>query len=144
MTLKKSTSQFLVPFALAAMGAFAFVFTGCEKRSDADKAPAADPSSPAVYMKDESFRKGLSERRAAQQKLLAERATLIAKMEEMAKACGNDQAKIVRMPGWGALHKQVVELNEKYEQGRKEILEYTRKRIAPKRGEGAAPSKISK
>ena len=126
------------------MGACLFVFTGCEKRGDAGKESAPDPASPAVYMNDEAFRKGLDERHAAQQKLVAARAKLIAKMEELAKACGNDQAKIVRMPGWGALHKQVVELNEKYEQGRKEILEYTRKRIAPKRGEGAAPSKISK
>lgn len=123
------------------MGACALVFIGCEKRQE----PAPDPASPAVYMKDEAFRKGLAERQAAQQKLLSERAKLIAKMEEMAKSCGNDQAKIVRLPGWGALHKQVVDLNEKYERGRKDILEYTRNRIAPKRGaDAASSSEISK
>ena len=145
MTLKTRTSLFLVPIVLCTMGIGTLFFAGCEKRGDAEKAPAADPTSPAVYMKDAEFRKGLDERNAAQAKLVSARAKLIAKMDEMAKACSNDQAKIVRMPGWGALQKQVIELNEKYEQGRREILEYTRKRIAPKRDKGVAPSKeISK
>lgn len=145
MTLKTRTSLFLVPIVFCTMGMMTLFFAGCEKGGDAEKAPAADPSSPAVYMNDAEFRKGLAERNAAQAKLVSARAKLIAKMQEMAKACSNDQAKIVRMPGWGALQKQVVELNEKYERGRRELLEYTRKRIAPKRDKGVAPSKeISK
>ena len=145
MTLKKRTSHFLVPFVLCTMGMTTLFFAGCEKRDDAEEAPAVDPTSPAVYMKDAEFRKGLAERNAAQAKLVTARAQLVAKMQEMAKACSNDQAKIVRMPGWGALQKQVVELNEKYERGRRELLEYTRKRIAPKRDKDVAPSKeISK
>lgn len=144
MTLKIRTSLFLVPFVLCTMGIGAFIFAGCS-REEAKPVAVEDSVSPAVYMKDAEFRKGLADRNAEQAKLMSARAKLISKMEEMAKACSNDQSKIVRLPGWGALQKQVIELNEKYEQGRREILEYTRKRIAPKRSNDGAPSRgISK
>ena len=132
MTLMKRTSSYLVPFAFAAMGASVLFLSGCGR--DEEAAPVAAPAeSPASYMSDPVFRQGLEERNKAQRKLVSERAPLVRRMEELVREHGEDTNVLQKISEWNDLHRRVTELNARYEAGRKDLLEFARQRISPKK-----------
>ncbi len=123
--------------ALIALAALAFVLTGCEKEPE----PQPDPYVPDSYMKDPVFRKGLDDRNAAQKRIVAERAKLVRRMEELVRAHGENEETLRKIPEWNELHRKVTELNARYEEGRRDLLRYARERITPKGGAAPAAAK---
>jgi len=107
------------------MGALTLCFSGCKKEAEL---PA---NSPAVYMKDPVFRKALSDKRKELQSIVAERAPLVARMEELVRSNREDLAVLQRIPEWTNLHARVVALNAKYEETRQRQLKIARERIVP-------------
>ena len=131
MTLKKRTSLFLVPFACCAMGALSLFLPGCGREEPVAEEPPP-PHVPASYMNDPEFRKGLSDRNAAQRAIVSERMPLVRRMEELVREHGEDTNKLQKISEWNELYRKVTELNAKYEAGRKDLLKYARERITPK------------
>lgn len=125
-----------VPFALCATGVVLCCLAGCRK---AEKKPEIPASSPAVYMKDTNFMNQVSAKRKELQAIVKERAPLVARMEELVKAHGEDLAALQKIDEWNDLHKRVVALNAKYEEVRARQLKVVGERIAPARsGKGSA------
>jgi len=108
------------------MGVFALILSGCGK-----KEPAVPPSSPASYMNDSNFRKQVSDKRKELQWIVAERAPLVARMEELVRSNRADLAVLQQNAEWLDLHKKVVALNKKYEETRQRQLKIVRERLAP-------------
>ena len=116
------------------MGIVVLSLAGCRKE---EKAPEKSSSvtnvpsfSPESYMNDPVFRKQLSDKRKELQTIVKERAPLVARMEELVKAHGQDLAALQKIPEWNDLHKKVVELNAKYEEVRARQLKIVRERIS--------------
>ena len=128
------------------MGLLVLFLTGCRKEEAKPEIPA---SSPASYMKDKAFRKGLKDRNAAQRKIIDARAPLVARMQEIVEATkarlgektlvdGRDLVleELEKDPEWRELNEKVKAYNAQYEAGRRDLLNYTRERIAPKGKKG--------
>ena len=130
MTLLIKTRVDLVLFALGAMGLTALVLTGCGKK---EEPPKADPSAPAVYMKDPVFRKELSEKRQELQAIVAERKPLADRMQELAREHNENLAELRKIPEWNELNEKVVALNAKYKAARQHQLKIVSDRLAPKK-----------
>lgn len=125
----KSTSRYLVPFALGAMALFAVVLTGCSKPEEPSATPPvkkADP--PSVYMKDKGFRKALDEKRAERQQVLGVREKLLAELEKRVEAMrtkmpGADDAAVKKElekdPEWNSLIKKIGDANAAFDDNRK-------------------------
>lgn len=119
-----------MPFALVAMGLLMTVLSGCRKE---EKKEALPPSSPEVYMNDPVFRKAVADKRVELQGIVSERATLVARMEELIREHGEDPAVLGKIGEWNDLHAKVTALNAKYEAVRKEQLALVGERLAPKK-----------
>ena len=117
----------LVPFALAATGIVLLSLAGCRKE---EKAPEVPASSPKSYLKDPAFMGQLAEKRKELSAIVAERAPLVERMEQLIKEHGQDLAALQKIPEWNDLHKKVVELNAKYEEVRARQLKVLRERIS--------------
>ena len=124
----------LVPFVLCTTGLVVLCLAGCRKE---EKAPEIPASSPASYMNDPVFRKQLSDKRKELQAIVAERAPLVARMEELVKSNREDLAVLQKIPEWNDLHKKVVALNAKYEEVRQRQLKILGERLRPQ----GAPAK---
>jgi len=139
------TSRFLVPFAVAAMGAVALFLAGCDKKPEGGG--AVDPSSPRSYMNDKAFRQQLKDRKKAAIGLGEAREEVTARQDALIAAKGEamktgDRAKIVAaLAGdaeWQALEAKAKELDEAFMKHHRETMRVVRERIAPK---GKATSK---
>ena len=137
MTVKKSTSQNLVPVMLCMTGLCLLFVAGCRKSEE----KAVDPSSPESYMNDPAFRQKLSADRQERQRLLSARAQIVSQMKAMIDAkkreLGTDdlskvKAELEKEPTWQDLCKQCEEATEKVEASRKATLNTVRARITPK------------
>ena len=142
LTMMDRTRLKLVPFALCAMGMVAVFFAGCRK----DEKPEVPASSPEVYMKDTNFLNQVDAKRKELAAIVRERAPLVARMEALVKAHGEDLAALQKLDEWNDLHKKVVELNAKYEEVRARQLKIVGERIAPARSgkDSASPLRSGK
>ena len=109
------------------MGVLSFVLPGCRKE---EKAPEVPASSPASYMNDPEFRKQLSDKRKELQAIVNERNPLVARMEELVRAHGQDLAALQKIDEWNELHRKVTALNKKYEEVRSRQLKIVKDRIS--------------
>ena len=103
---------------------------GCSRESEKDAPP---PYVPESYMNDPEFRGKLAEHRQARNKIVNERAAVVAKMREIEQRARGDEAVFTNAPSWKALKAQLEDLNARYEQARQEQLKYVRDRVAPKK-----------
>ena len=69
--------------------------------------------------------------------IVAERAPLVARMEELVRSNREDLAVLQKIPEWNDLHKKVVALNAKYEEVRQRQLKILGERLRPQ----GAPAK---
>ena len=147
MYMTVRTSKFLVPFALCAMGSFAFVFTGCERKPEKQEPPRHAPES---YMKDPVFRTVLREHRGARNELAKSRAIVVEKMTAMIEAkkseLKTDDLEKVRVelekdPEWKSLYQRCLDANRAIEEQRKKTRGLVRERITPQK---PVDGKISK
>ena len=113
-------------------GLVGLVLSGCRKGEEKPVEPAIPPSSPVSYMNDPEFRKQVSDKRKELQAIVAERAPLVARMEELVKSNREDLAVLQKIPEWNDLHKKVVALNAKYQEVRQRQLKIVGERLAPK------------
>mgnify|MGYP003313777031 CR=1 FL=1 len=84
-------------------------------------------------MSDPVFRKQLEVKRKDLQRIVAERAPLVKRMEELVREHGKDLATLQKIPEWNDLHKKVTALNAKYEEVRARQLKIVRDRLAPEK-----------
>jgi len=129
MVRMSRTSHFLVPALLCALGVVSLVLSGCRKEQEGSAEPPA--YSPAVYMKDPVFRKQLTDKRKELQSIVAERAPLVKRMEELVRSNRADLAALQQNAEWTNLYTRVVSLNKKYEETRQRQLKIVRERITP-------------
>ena len=136
MTVKKCTSQNLVPVVLCMTGLCLLFVAGCRKSEE----KAVDPSSPESYMTDPAFRQNLSADRQERQRLLSARAQIVSQMKAMIDAKKrelgtNDLAAVKAVldqdPAWQELFRQCEEANAKVEASRQATLNKVRTRITP-------------
>ena len=109
----------------AALAAALAVVAGCGGEEK------AAPSAPESYMKDESFRKELSDFRKRISAVASQRRECADRMQALIKEHGEDLEKLGKVAEWVSLHKKITELNKEYEELRRKQLETTRGRIAP-------------
>lgn len=137
--MMKRTSLILVPFVLCAMGVLSFFVSGCREEKKPAQ-PVADP--PSVYMKDPVFRNALDKQRAKLKELLAKRAPVVEKMQQMVQAAREKlkttddkkvEEELKKSPEWVKLHAEAIEMNNLIEALRKETTKIVGKRIAPKK-----------
>lgn len=137
--MKRSTSLFLVPVALCAIGLFGLVFTGCEKKPEAPQEP---PSSPASYMNDPEFRGKLAAERKEHVKLVREGNAIAEKMKAKINALREKlktddesvlKAELEKDPEWNELYVQRTNAVAKVEAHRKAKLGIVRERLAPQK-----------
>jgi len=163
MEKTRRTSRVLVPFALCAMGVWAFIFAGCSKREPAAAAPSHAPEN---YMNDPVFRKELADKRAARNELAKVRSRLVKELEkkleakrlELGVACTNgvplarklneqEEARVRAMlesdPEWKSLCQRCIDANQALRDNQKATQRIVRERITPKTGREAGKS-ISK
>jgi len=119
------------------MGVLVLCLSGCGKNESQE--PAVPSNSPVVYMNDPVFRQQLSDKRKELQRIIAERAPLVKRMEELVRSNRTDLAVLQQSAEWLDLYKKVVALNKKYEETRQRQLTIVRERMVPQ-GKG----KISK
>ncbi len=119
-----------MPFAFVAMGIVVLCLSGCRKENE--QSAEAPTHTPASYMNDPAFRKQLADKRKELQAIIAERAPLVARMEELVRSNRADLAVLQKIPEWNELHKKVVALNAKYEETRQRQLKIVRERVQPK------------
>lgn len=119
-----------MPFALVAMGIVMLCLSGCRKENE--QSAEVPTHTPASYMNDPAFRKQLADKRKELQAIIAERAPLVARMEELVRSNRADLAVLQKIPEWNELHKKVVALNAKYEETRQRQLKIVRERVQPK------------
>ena len=124
----------LIPLVLCTMGVSLAVLSGCRK---GEEEPALPPNSPAAYMKDPAFMAQLESKRKELGAIVAERAPLVARMEELVRSNREDLAVLQKIPEWNDLHKKVVALNAKYEEVRQRQLKILGERLRPQ----GAPAK---
>ena len=111
--------------AVAVFSAAIAVLVGCGGEEK------AAPSAPESYMKDESFRKELSDFRKRISAVASQRRECADRMQALIKEHGEDLEKLGKVAEWVSLHKKITELNKEYEELRRKQLETTRGRIAP-------------
>ena len=111
--------------AVAVFAAAMAVVAGCGGEEN------AAPSAPESYMKDESFRKELSDFRKRISAVASQRRECADRMQALIKEHGEDLEKLGKVAEWVSLHKKITELNKDYEELRRKQLETTRGRIAP-------------
>lgn len=137
MYMTVRTSKFLVPFALCAMGSFAFVFTGCERKPEKQEAPRHAPES---YLRDETFRTNLTARREARNELEATHAKLARRMQKMIDAkraeLKTDDLEKVRVelekdPEWKSLYARCEDAAQAIKENRRDAMRVVRERITP-------------
>ena len=104
---------------------------GC--RREAEKADAPPPYVPESYMNDPEFRGKLAAHRQARNKIVNERAAVVAKMREIESRLVGDEAKLAQDAEWLRLKARLEDLNARYEQARQEQLQYVRDRITPQK-----------
>ena len=147
MEMTRRTSKVLVPFALCAMGIFALVFTGCERKPEKQEPPRHAPES---YMKDPVFRTALREQRAERHTLEKSQAIVVEKMTAMIEAkkaeLKTDDLEKVRTalekdPEWKSLYQRCLDANQAIKEHRGKTLEMVRERITPQK---PVDGKISK
>jgi uncharacterized coiled-coil DUF342 family protein len=109
----------------AALAAALAIVAGCGSEEN------AAPSAPESYMKDESFRKELSDFRKRISAVASQRRECADRMQALIKEYGEDLEKLGKVAEWVSLHKKITELNKEYEELRRKQLETTRGRIAP-------------
>ena len=119
----------LMPLVLCTLGLVMLFSAGCRK----EKKPEIPASSPASYMKDPAFMRGLSDMRKELQAIAKERAPLAARMEALVKEHNEDLSALQKNAEWNDLHKKVTALNKKYEEVRAQQLKALRERITPKK-----------
>ena len=126
-------------FALGAMGLSALVLTGCGKKKEP---PKADPSAPAVYMKDPEFRGKLAAERKEHQSLVRARNEIAEQMRTMVEAKKNElktedvqavRAALEKDPAWRELYVQCTNANARVTAQRQKAYKVVRERIAPKK-----------
>lgn len=107
--------------------------SGCSREAEVE-AKKADPPPhvPESYMRDESFREDLRERRRQRARIVNERADVIAKMQERERAVGGDADRLGSDAEWLSLKSRLADLNARYEESRQEQLRHVRERIVPK------------
>ena len=101
---------------------------GCSRESEKDAPP---PYVPESYMNDPEFRSKLAEHRQARNKIVNERAAVVAKMREIESRLVGDEAKLAQDAEWLRLKARLEDLNARYEQARQEQLQYVRERVTP-------------
>lgn len=106
--------------------------SGCSREAEMETKADPPPHVPENYMRDESFREDLRERRRQRARIVNERAGVIAKMQERERAVGGDADRLGRDAEWQALKVRLAELNARYEESRQEQLRHVRERIVPK------------
>ena len=109
------------------MGVLSLGLPGCRKE---EKKPEIPASSPASYMNDPDFRKQVSDKRKELQAIVNERNPLVARMEELVRAHGQDLAALQKIDEWNELHRKVTALNKKYEEVRSRQLKIVKDRIS--------------
>lgn len=125
------TRMKLVPFALAATGLVVLCLAGCRKDEAKPETPA---SSPASYMKDKAFRKGLKAAREEWAELgeALERVGREMRAIEAAKgAAAKDD------PEWLSLKARRDDLEQAIKENRAKALKAARDRLTPVRKEGS-------
>ena len=125
-TVASGVARGLFLVALCASGV-----VGCSREEAQEEAPP--PYVPESYMNDPEFRSKLAEHRQARNKIVNERAAVVAKMREIEQRARGDEAVFTNAPSWKALKAQLEDLNARYEQARQEQLKYVRDRVAPKK-----------
>ena len=133
------TRLILVPFVLCTMGALALILSGCGGDEGKSSEAAAPEQKAVVYLDDATFHRELQAKRKELQAVVNERAPLVARMEELVRAHGQDLAALQKVDEWTALHKKVTELNAKYEEVRKRQLVLAARKMNP-----SAEKKVSK
>lgn len=137
MQKTKRTSTLGVSIAALAIGLWAIVFTGCEKKADT---PPPPPHSPESYMNDPAFRKQLSTARVEHQKAVRSRNEIAKKMQAKVEALkarlGTDDAaklkpELEKDAEWNDLLKQCQEANAKIAAQRKGTLGAVKERLTP-------------
>lgn len=132
------TRAHLVPLALGAMALSYLFLAGCGKK---EEAPAVDPYSPSVYMKDTEFRQKLKARRQAAVSIGEKRSAVNAKIEALVKATGEKmktsdrkavEAALKDDAEWKRLQAEGKALDEEFEKNHRETLRTVRERIIPK------------
>lgn len=106
--------------------------SGCSREAEVESKADPPPHVPESYMRDESFREGLRERRRQRARIVNERADVIAKMQERERAVGGDADRLGRDAEWLSLKSRLADLNARYEESRQEQLRRVRERIVPK------------
>ena len=101
---------------------------GCSREPEKAAPP---PYVPESYMKDPEFRGKLAAHRQARNKIVNERAAVVAKMREIESRLVGDEAKLAQDAEWLRLKAQLEDLNARYEQARQEQLQYVRERVTP-------------
>lgn len=139
MQKKKRTSTLGVSIAALAIGLWAIVFTGCEKKADTSPPP---PHSPESYMNDSVFRGKLTAARLEHQKLARSRNEIARKMKAKAEAMKEKlgtgdlkliEAELAKDAEWNDLNKQCAEADAKLAAQRKKTLGEVRERLTPKK-----------
>ncbi len=92
-----------------------------------------DYSDPAVRGADPEYQALLEKRNEVQKAIAVKRAPLVARMAEIAKENGNDEAKLKTLAEWNDLRDKVMKLNEEYEAARKETMALIRRQIMTKK-----------
>jgi len=137
--MKVCTNTFSVSVALCAMGCFALVFQGCERKPEQ---PVPAPHEPASYMRDAKFIGKLTEARKVQIELERERNSIAAKMKEKIEAMrvrlktddlGKVKAELEKDAEWRELYCQCTNANAKCSAHKNEVLRTVRERITPKK-----------
>ena len=116
----------LVPFALAATGVL-LCLAGCRKEEAKPETPA---SSPASYMKDKAFRKGLKAAREERAEL-AEAWERVGREMRAIEAAKGAAAK--DDPEWLSLKARLDDLEQAVRENRAKALKAVRDRISPKK-----------
>ena len=134
--MKYCTRTSLVPFALAVMGMFVLVLSGCRKGEE----PAS--TSPEAYMNDPVFRKKLSDKRQERTGYLVKRTELVGQMEKMIEAKKAEmpdaseaelKAALEKNPEWQSLYKRVADLTTAMEECGRRTDAIIRERLAPRK-----------
>lgn len=106
--------------------------SGCGREEAAEAKADPPPHVPESYMRDESFREDLRERRRQRARIVNERADVVAKMQERERLAGGDADRLGRDAEWQSLKARLADLNARYEESRQEQLRHVRERIVPK------------
>ena len=121
--------MFCWPRAAFALGFGLIVLAGCEKKPEPPREPPRE--SPASYMNDPKFRKEIADARKELQAIAAQRAPVVARMQELVKKHGADEGKLQNVPEWAHLKRELKTLDREYKAVRQRQLDAVRDRITP-------------